>query len=104
MGEQPDQMVTEEGNGLDCEEKSAFTFPCSFSLKVLGKNSNEFYSLVTSVVEKHVQPGVEIAYSSLTSNGDKYLSVTATFIMDSRDQMEAIYKSLHESKLVLMTL
>jgi uncharacterized protein len=95
------------GNGENkdlSEEQKGFVFPCSFSVKVVGKNTNEFYSVVVSIVEKHVRPGENIAYSSRTSNGEKYLSVTATFVMESREQMETIYKDLNDSDLVVMTL
>jgi uncharacterized protein len=104
MGEQFDSMVEERENGSICEEQSAFTFPCSYSLKVMGKNTSEFYNVVTSIVEKHVRPGVEISYTTRMSNGDRYLAVTATFMMESREQMEALYKSLHGCGHVLMTL
>ncbi len=95
------------GNGHDdeySEGQKGFVFPCSFSLKVLGKNTNEFYSVVAAIIEKHVRPGSEISYSSRTSNKDKYLAVTATFTMESREQLEAIYKDLNDSPLVVMTL
>jgi uncharacterized protein len=86
------------------EKEKGFEFPCSYPLKVMGKNSNEFYSAVSAIIERHVLNGSEIAYSSRTSSGDKYLSITATFTMESRDQMEAIYRELKGHHLVLMTL
>jgi putative lipoic acid-binding regulatory protein len=55
-------------------------------------------------VEKHVGRGSEIAYSSRTSSGEKYISITANFPAESREQLYALYKELNESSLVLMTL
>ena len=81
-----------------------FNFPCTYPLKVMGRNTNEFYSVVSAIVEKHVAPGTEITYSTRTSSGDKYISITATFPAESQEQLYALYKELGESNLVLMTL
>ena len=90
---------------MDHDDKDkGFSFPCSYPLKVMGKNSNEFYSVVSSIIEKHLVEGSEVAYSSRTSSGDKYLSITATFTLESREQMEAIYRDLKDHRLVLMAL
>jgi uncharacterized protein len=88
----------------DKEKERGFEFPCSYPLKVMGKNTNEFYSVVSAIIERHLPKGSEIAYSSRTSGGDKYLSITATFRMESRAQMDAIYGELKGHHLVLMTL
>ncbi len=87
----------------DARERG-FQFPCLYPLKVMGKNTNEFYSVVSAIVERHLPAGSEVAYSSRTSSGDRYLSVTATFTCESRDQMEAIYRDLRGHHLVLVTL
>ena len=86
------------------DEGRGFQFPCPYSLKVMGKNTHEFYSVVSAIIERHVAKGSEISYSSRTSSGDKYLSITATFTMERRAQMEAIYEDLNGHRLVLMTL
>ena len=84
--------------------EKGFQFPCSYVLKVMGKNTHEFYSVVSAIIERHVPTPSEIAYSSRTSRGNKYLSITATFTMEKRAQMEAIYEDLNAHHLVLMTL
>jgi uncharacterized protein len=85
-------------------EEKGFVFPCSYPLKVMGRNTNEFYSVVSAIIESHVPEGNEINYSARTSSGEKYLSITATFTMESRDQLEAIYGDLKANHLVLMAL
>ena len=90
-------MATEDKGEL-------FQFPCSYPLKVMGRNTNEFYSVVSAIVEKHVAGTGEITYTARTSSGAKYLSITATFSAQSREQLYALYKELNESGLVLMTL
>jgi putative lipoic acid-binding regulatory protein len=86
------------------DKGTLFQFPCPYPLKVMGRNSNEFYSVVSAIVEKHVAPGNEITYSSRTSSGEKYMSITATFPAESQEQLYALYRELNENKLVLMTL
>lgn len=89
---------------MDVGEERGFVFPCSYPLKVMGLNTNEFYSVVCAIIESHVPEGNEISYSARTSSGDKYLSITATFTMESREQLDEIYADLKANKLVLMTL
>jgi uncharacterized protein len=86
------------------EKEKGFQFPCSYPLKVMGKNTGDFHSVVSAIIERHLPCGSEVTYSSRTSSGDKYLSVTATFIVESRDQLDTIYRELAGHHLVLMTL
>lgn len=86
------------------DANNAVEFPCSYPLKVIGRNDPAFFAVVSAIVEKHVGQGKEIAYSTRASSGDKYLAVTATFIAESRDQLTAIYKDLRGHDLVVMTL
>jgi uncharacterized protein len=79
-------------------------FPCSYPLKVMGRNSNAFRAAVSAIVEKHTIEGDKVAYSSRLSSTDKYMSITATFIARSREQLSAIYSELNQHELVLITL
>ncbi len=86
------------------DEEKLMTFPCSYPLKVMGENTSEFYSVVCTIVEKHVGASSEVAYSVRTSSGDKYMSVTATFSAESEEQLAGLYKELNEHRLVKITL
>ena len=86
------------------ERASLLQFPCSYPLKVLGQNTNAFYAMVSAVIEKHVAEGTEITYLTRVSSGDKYMSITATFIAQSQQQLSAIYEELNRHELVLITL
>ena len=79
-------------------------FPCSYPLKVMGKNTHEFYAVVSAIIGSHLTGSGDATYHSTTSSGGKYLSVTATFQAQSEEQLAAIYKELNQSALVLMTL
>ncbi len=78
-------------------------FPCSFPVKVMGHNSEAFSSAIRVIVERHAAVD-DISYSSQPSSGDKYLSITATFTAQSKEQLNALYQELNDHELVLMTL
>ena len=78
-------------------------FPCTFPLKVVGLNTGAFERAVRAVVRKHLGD-VAVEYVARKSSGGKYLSVTATFTAESREQVDAIYRELNGHDLVVMTL
>ena len=85
-------------------QKLGFQFPCSFPLKAMGYNDDDFEALIVSIVRRHVPLFDKGAVTSRTSNGGKYLSVTATFIADSREQLDGLYQELSDHERVLMLL
>lgn len=84
-------------------KQQTMQFPCVFPIKVMGKNTEMFPSTIKTIIRKHVNSH-EIAYSSQPSSGDKYLSITATFTAQSKEQLDALYQELNDHELVLMTL
>ncbi len=88
----------------DNADKGALKFPCLYPLKVMGPNTNEFYAVVSEIVEKHLISGDEAVYRQKTSSGGKYLSITATFLVMDMEQLNHVYQELKTHELVLMTL
>lgn len=86
------------------ERESLLEFPCTYPLKVMGKNTEEFLATVRLIIEKHIPEDTEVYYSSRISSGEKYLSITATLVAQSQAQLKAIYSELNASNLVLVTL
>jgi uncharacterized protein len=84
-------------------ENSIIQFPCSFPLKVMGLNNEFFEPAVRAILEAFVQTGL-ITYAKQLSSGGKYVSITATFIATSREQLDALYRALNNHELVVMTL
>jgi putative lipoic acid-binding regulatory protein len=82
----------------------AIQFPCSYPLKVMGENTNDFYAVVSAIIEKYIVSGEKVTYHSRTSSGNKYISITATFTAQSKEQLDAIYQELNGHELVLTTL
>lgn len=80
------------------------SFPCSYSLKVIGRNNNEFHAVVRAILERHIGEIDRITFSSKNSSGNKYSSITATFPAQSREQLTDIYLDLEKRDLVMITL
>lgn len=81
---------------------SPLEFPCTFPIKAIGKATGEFETIVADIIRRHVSELTDL--SSRSSNGGKYLAVTATFIATSREQLDAIYRELSSNELVVMLL
>ena len=81
-----------------------FQFPCEFPIKVMGKKTDDFSSMVVGIIRKHIHDSSEITITSRQSHGDKYTSITATIIAQSRKQLDAIYQELKDTKQVVMLL
>ena len=62
----------------------------------------EFTSAVLSIFRKHLHLD-QISYASKISSGGKYLSLTITFIAQSKEQLNEIYEDLNGHELVVMT-
>jgi putative lipoic acid-binding regulatory protein len=76
-------------------------FPCEYPVKVMGLNQADFHDMVVEIISRHV-PGLPYeSFSSRKSSGEKYVSVSVSFLADSRGQIDALYKELAENKLVL---
>lgn len=81
-----------------------FEFPCEFPIKIMGRTSDDFQSLVVGIIKKHIPDTGEITIESRLSSGDKYLAITATITAQSRKQLDAIYQELTDTKEVVMLL
>jgi uncharacterized protein len=81
-----------------------FQFPCAFPIKVMGKKSDDFSSMVVGIIKKHIHDTNDITIDSRLSTGDKYVSITATINAQSRKQLDAIYQELKDNEQVVMLL
>jgi putative lipoic acid-binding regulatory protein len=81
-----------------------WNFPCAFPLKAFGRNTDEFEAVIVEIVRRHVPDLDDNAVSSRTSQGDAYRSVTATFMAQSREQLDALYSELSSHEQILMVL
>jgi len=69
-------------------------FPCEYPVKVIGRDENDFTGFVIDVVSRHVPHLTGDDFSTRSSSGEKYISVSVTFIAESRQQVDALYDEL----------
>ena len=81
-----------------------FQFPCDFPLKVMGRRTDDFRSLVVGIVQKHVGVVDPSKIEERPSKDGKYLGVTCTFTAQSKDQLDALYRELTSCERVLIVL
>ncbi|HEY8537377.1 MAG TPA: DUF493 domain-containing protein [Steroidobacteraceae bacterium] len=79
-------------------------FPCDFPLKVMGRRTDDFRSLVVGIVQKHVGALDAANIEERASRDGNYLSVTCTFSAQSRAQLDALYRELTSCERVLVVL
>jgi putative lipoic acid-binding regulatory protein len=81
-----------------------FNFPCQFPLKVMGRKSDDFRSLVIGIVQKHAGTIEPHQIEERPSKDGNYLSLTCTFEAQSREQLDALYRELTSCERVLIVL
>jgi hypothetical protein len=81
-----------------------FEFPCVFPIKAIGKDADSFTEIVTEIIRHHVPELAADAVTTRPSAGGKYIAVTATFIAQSREQLDAMYRELSSNAQVLYVL
>lgn len=84
--------------------QSLLEFPCSFPLKVIGKNVEAFELDVMGIMLKYLPDAAPTHCTRRLSAGQKYLALTISFMAESQEQIDAIYQELHRLELVLYTL
>lgn len=81
-----------------------WNFPCEFPIKIVGKTGSEFESFVLTTIHKHFPDLKENAIEMRPSKDGAYLSITATVLATSKEQLDAVYLELTSNKLVLFAL
>ncbi len=79
-------------------------FPCPFSLKVMGKNSEDFEKTVYTIVHTHIPYLTEGALQTRTSKKGTYMSITVAFQAENKAQLDGLYQALSEHDDVIMAL
>ena len=84
--------------------ESLLEFPCRFPIKAMGRASEEFETLVRSIVSEHAAlwPGEQ--FTSTPSREGTFVSVTAVVEATSQQQLDAIYQELTDAEQVIMAL
>ena len=85
-------------------DESVMEFPCSFPIKLMGRESGEFRQAVRKLVEKHTGPLDDDAIQSSLSRNGRFVSVTITVVAESREQLDDIYRDATAHDDVIMAL
>jgi putative lipoic acid-binding regulatory protein len=86
------------------ESLSLLEFPCSFPIKAMGKNGNNFETMVSEIVLRHAELFSDEQVRTSPSGSGNFLSVTITINAVSRVQLDRIYEDLTACEKVLMAL
>jgi len=79
-------------------------FPCEFGVKAMGRDADDFEERVTDIILAHAQRYAGIGNSINRSGGGKFIAVTVTIEVQSKDQLERIYRDLSGCEQVLVSL
>lgn len=85
-------------------EETLLEFPCDFPIKVMGKATDDFDSIMVQIIRKHVDDIREGAIKTRMSRDNNFMSVTVTITATSKQQLDNIYIELNSHELVKMTL
>jgi putative lipoic acid-binding regulatory protein len=81
-----------------------FQFPCDFPIKVMGRDTEAFRSLTQAIVERHAGPLEAGRITERASSKGNFLGLTYTIVARDRAQLDAIYRDLTSSGVVLVAL
>ena len=86
------------------EELGKLSFPCTIGIKAMGRQADDFEHNVKDIMASHTEPGATVEVRCKESTSGNYHSVTCEVKLESREQMEAIYQTMHDHPDILMTL
>ncbi|MFT0533828.1 DUF493 family protein [Castellaniella hirudinis] len=85
-------------------EDSLIQYPCDFPIKVMGKSHDAFLPAMAEIV-RCFDPGFDPASIEVRpSRSGNYLGLTLTVRVESRAQLDALYRALHGHDLVSVVL
>lgn len=85
-------------------EDSLITYPCDFPIKVMGKAHEHLVPTLVEVV-RSFDPGFDPAgVEQRPSSKGNYLGLTFLVHVESREQLDALYRALHAHDMVSIVL
>lgn len=86
------------------KDKSLIQFPTDYVFKIMGESSPEFEQDVLAILHSYFPKIAEGALVYKYSQGNKYLSISATVYAENFEQIEQSYRALKENPRVLFVL
>lgn len=85
-------------------EAPTIEFPCAYPIKVLGRDGDDFESLINSVFERHA-PGFDRRLTQRrASSGGTFLSLTLVIEATGKEQLAALHQDLMATGRVSMVI
>ncbi|MCZ6828061.1 MAG: DUF493 family protein [Gammaproteobacteria bacterium] len=86
------------------KEPPKIEFPCDYPIKVLGRQCEEFESVVIEIIERHA-PGIDLSRINVkSSRKGTFTSMTVFITATGQPQLEALHGDLMASGLVQMVI
>ncbi len=86
------------------DQDTLMTFPHDYPLKVMGRNNDDFRSLVLGIVQKHMGEIDHALIEERPSRDSTYLGLTITVRALSKAQLDALYMELTACEKVMVAL
>ena len=74
--------------------ESLIEFPCHFPIKVIGEAHQDFTQIITALIKEHIHNFIDKKIESKMSSEGKFISLTCTIYVTSKQQLDLIYKDL----------
>ncbi len=87
-------MANEPHDNVPSDQETLIEFPCDFPIKVMGEAHEEFANLILNVIQQHLPEFDATRIEMRASTGGKYVSLTCTVLVQSKPQLDDIYRSL----------
>ncbi len=85
-------------------EQSLITYPCAFPIKVMGAHVEGYVEAIVATV-RQFDPGFDAGtVEHRPSSSGKYLGLTVTVNVVSREQLDEIYRTLSSHPMVKVVL
>lgn len=86
------------------ETEALLEFPCSFPIKMMGRDEDSFRKAAIDVVSRHAGTIADDSIRTSMSRKGNFLSITITIEATSQDQLDSIYNDLCSHKEILVAL
>ncbi len=76
------------------QEPPKIEFPCDYPIKVLGRSSDQFQSVIVEVFERHAPGFDQEAIVVKASSKGTFTSMTVTITATGKEQLDALHRDL----------
>ena len=75
-------------------EETLIEFPCDFPIKVMGETRDEFAATIVDIIRTQTPDFDSSKVDMRASSGGRYISLTCTVYVTSKQQLDDIYRAL----------